>query len=65
MIEDKDFKLAESKEEALWIKIKSRTEEAILNAEVEIEINKHVLKLCDKLISIKNTKKKNERGKML
>lgn len=60
MIETKDFKLAENKEEALWIKIKERTEEAILNAETEIKINKHVLKLCEEIL-----KKKNERGKKL
>ena len=48
MIEDKGLglKVAENKEEAFWQTAKERCEQAIFNAEREIEINIHILGLC-------------------
>jgi hypothetical protein len=50
MIESKDIglKVAENPEEAFWTQALKRCKDAIFNSEKEIEINKEILKLCNK-----------------
>lgn len=49
MIEDKSIglKIAEDKDEAFWMEVKKKCENAIDMSEKDIIINKHILKLCE------------------
>ena len=57
MIEDKELglKVADNPEERLWIGIKERAEQAILQSKAEIEIQKENLRLGEERLKIYRT----------
>lgn len=54
MIEDKDVKIAETPIEALWTQVKEKAEKDIRTAKIEIEINKAVIELAEKSLTLLN-----------
>jgi len=53
MIENEELglKVAKDKTEELWIKLKERAEQTIIQSKAEIEIQTEISKICDKHIS--------------
>lgn len=51
-----DIKVAGSKKEAAWERVKEASEQSILNCEIEIEIQKHVRLLAtNKVLELKRS----------
>lgn len=48
MIKTEEFEMAESKQEQLWLSVKERTEKIIQEAEINLEINKEILRYAEK-----------------
>ena len=53
MIENEELglKIAVDKEEAFWVEMKKKFIDMNANAKREIEMNEHLLKLCDEKLS--------------
>lgn len=59
MIQDKEFKIAENKEEEFWTKTKEKLTEEITNMQRIIEMDKYLIKLTEEKLKKWTKQKEN------